>query len=145
MKRFALYKTNTLSWIFIVLGPWSNSWQVDVSLHSNTLSLFQANCVVYLIPFFLLEIFGLTRPWLQPTIYHTRDEHANHYTTDAVPLSSEATNYTPYKSNDYCTQRDNWIIRFTLFIILIDWLLLFVEEHFRYIGEKNLRTIHHVC
>ena len=26
----------------------------------------------------------LTRPELKPTIYHTRDEHANHYTTDVV-------------------------------------------------------------
>jgi hypothetical protein len=29
-------------------------------------------------------VFGLTRPGLDPTIYHTRGEHANHYTTDAV-------------------------------------------------------------
>jgi hypothetical protein len=28
--------------------------------------------------------FGLTQSGLKPTIYHTRDEHANHYTTDAV-------------------------------------------------------------
>jgi hypothetical protein len=29
-------------------------------------------------------VFGLTRPGLEPTIYRTRGEHANHYTTDAV-------------------------------------------------------------
>ena len=29
-------------------------------------------------------VFGLTRPGLESTIYHTRGEHANHYTTDAV-------------------------------------------------------------
>jgi hypothetical protein len=29
-------------------------------------------------------IFGLTRPGLEPTIYRTRGEHANHYATDAV-------------------------------------------------------------
>ena len=29
-------------------------------------------------------VFGLTRPGLEPTIYHTRGEHANHYTTDVV-------------------------------------------------------------
>ena len=29
-------------------------------------------------------VFGLTRSGLKPTIYHTRGEHANHYTTDAV-------------------------------------------------------------
>ena len=29
-------------------------------------------------------VFGLMRPGLEPTIYHTRCEHANHYTTDTV-------------------------------------------------------------
>jgi hypothetical protein len=29
-------------------------------------------------------VFGLTRPGLKPTIYPTRGEHANHYTTDEV-------------------------------------------------------------
>ena len=29
-------------------------------------------------------VFGLTRPGFEPTIYNTRDEHANHYATDAV-------------------------------------------------------------
>jgi hypothetical protein len=29
-------------------------------------------------------LFGLTRSWLQPTIYRDRDEHANHYTTDTI-------------------------------------------------------------
>jgi hypothetical protein len=31
-----------------------------------------------------LLVFGLTGAELEPTIYHTRGEHANHYTTDAV-------------------------------------------------------------
>jgi hypothetical protein len=29
-------------------------------------------------------VFGLTRSWLELTIYRTQGEHANHYTTDAV-------------------------------------------------------------
>jgi hypothetical protein len=29
---------------------------------------------------------GLTRSVLEPTIYHTRGEHANHYTIDAVTI-----------------------------------------------------------
>jgi hypothetical protein len=29
-------------------------------------------------------VFGLTRSGLEPTIYHTRDEHTNHYATDAA-------------------------------------------------------------
>jgi hypothetical protein len=32
-------------------------------------------------------VFGLTRPGLEPTIYRTRDEHANYYTTDVVKSS----------------------------------------------------------
>jgi hypothetical protein len=32
-------------------------------------------------------VFGLTWPGLEPTIYNTRGEHANHYTTDAVYFS----------------------------------------------------------
>jgi hypothetical protein len=30
--------------------------------------------------------FGLTRSVVEPTIYHTRGEHANHYTIDAVTI-----------------------------------------------------------
>ena len=61
-----------------------------MSLHSDTLFWFWANQSLLL----LLNageatdtnfiVFGLTRPGLEPTIYHTRGEHANHYTTDAV-------------------------------------------------------------
>jgi hypothetical protein len=32
-------------------------------------------------------VVGFTRSGLKPTIYHTRGEHANHYTTDAVNIS----------------------------------------------------------
>jgi hypothetical protein len=31
-------------------------------------------------------VFGLTWSVIEPTIYHTLGEHANHYTTDAVSL-----------------------------------------------------------
>jgi hypothetical protein len=33
-------------------------------------------------------VFALTRPGLEPTIYCTRGEHANHYATDAVVFIS---------------------------------------------------------
>jgi hypothetical protein len=33
-------------------------------------------------------VFGLTRPGLEPIIYHTRGEHANYYTNDAVYIIS---------------------------------------------------------
>ena len=34
-------------------------------------------------------VFGLTQSGLEPTIYHSRGEHANHYTTDVVHWSIE--------------------------------------------------------
>ena len=34
-------------------------------------------------------IFGVTPQGLEPTIYHTRGQHASHYTTDAVMTSSD--------------------------------------------------------
>jgi hypothetical protein len=94
LMRSALYQTNTLSWILRVLNiaHWNDSPWIDMSPHENTLAWFRAN--QYL--FFLLNdvcgeatntnfiVFGLTRSGLVPTIYHTRGEHANHYTTDGV-------------------------------------------------------------
>ena len=32
------------------------------------------------------NVFGLTRPGIEPTTFRTRGEHANHYTTEAVSL-----------------------------------------------------------
>jgi hypothetical protein len=32
----------------------------------------------------ILLVSGLTRRGFEPTIYHTRGEHATHYTTDVV-------------------------------------------------------------
>ena len=43
MVRSALYKTNTLSCICIVLVHWNNSPRVDMSLYSDTLLWFRAN------------------------------------------------------------------------------------------------------
>jgi hypothetical protein len=34
----------------------------------------------------VITVFGLTQLVLETTIYHTRGEHAIHYTTDAVEL-----------------------------------------------------------
>ena len=57
-----------------------------MSLDSDTSSWFKSNQSLL----FLLKatndngiVFGLTRSGLEPTIYHTRDEHTNHYATDA--------------------------------------------------------------
>jgi len=43
MMRSALFYTNTLSWIFIVLTHWNNNQWIDMSLHLNTLFWFGAN------------------------------------------------------------------------------------------------------
>ena len=43
MMRFALFWTNTLSWIFIVLAHWNNSPRIAKSPHSDTLSWFRPN------------------------------------------------------------------------------------------------------
>ena len=93
MMKSALYQTNMLSLIFIVLAHWNNSLRADMSLHSDTLFWFRANQSL-LFPLNVvclaekqqkpILVFGLTRPWLEPTIYHTWGEHANHYATDVV-------------------------------------------------------------
>jgi hypothetical protein len=67
-----------------------------MSLHSDTLFWFRANqSMLFLLYDACLHVaekqqipilvFGLTRPGLEPMIYCTRGEHANHYATDAVP------------------------------------------------------------
>ena len=69
-----------------------------MSLHSDTLFWFRANqSVLFLLNAVLSEeaththliVFGMTRPGLEPMIYHTRGEHANHYATDAVFVVTE--------------------------------------------------------
>ena len=40
-------------------------------------------------------VFGSTRPRLEPMVYHTRGEHADHYTTDVVCM------YITRLSNSY--------------------------------------------
>jgi hypothetical protein len=45
-------------------------------------------------------VFGLTRSGLEPTIYHTRDEYANHYTTDAVETNFELSFYSANLSKE---------------------------------------------
>ena len=70
-----------------MLAHWDNGPWVHMLLHSDIFYWFRAN--QYLL--FLLNaaclaekqhipivVFGLTRPGLEPTIYLTRGEHANH-------------------------------------------------------------------
>ena len=93
--RFLLY--NALSWIFIVLAHRNNSPRKDMSHHSDTLSWFRTNQSLL----FLLNAacfaeneqipMGLIRLGLEHTIYSTRGEHENHYTTDAVEKKKDKT------------------------------------------------------
>ena len=64
-----------------------------MSSHSDTLSWLRADqSLLFLLNAaclaekqqILIEVFCLTRSGLEPTIYHTGGEHANHYTNDAV-------------------------------------------------------------
>ena len=49
MMRSALYYTNMLRWILIVLVPWNNSLQIDMSPYSDILFRFRANqCLLFL-------------------------------------------------------------------------------------------------
>ena len=92
--RFVLVQHAELD--FNVLAHWNNSPRVDMSLHTGHIILIpvlaptpqchvlsgeatHTNCIV----------FGLTRPSLEPTIYHTRDDHTNQYTTDTEMTCSQ--------------------------------------------------------
>ena len=59
-------------------------------------------------------VFGLIRPGLEPTIYHTRGEHANHYAIDAVssPFGEKFT--SSYQCRTLTALRSkskNWLAR----------------------------------
>ena len=83
-----------------MLNHWNNSPWIDTSPKTETWSLFRANQSLL---FHLNDVNNLIwsllfhaywwnnkyhfyRSVIEPTIYRIRDEHANHYTTDAVDL-----------------------------------------------------------
>jgi hypothetical protein len=76
-----------------VLAHWNNSSQVDMLLHSNTLSWFRAHQSLLLV--LLLSrgaantnfiALGVNKPGLESKIYNTWGEHAtsNYYATDVA-------------------------------------------------------------
>ena len=83
-----------LSWILIMIAYWNNSPRIYMLLHWETLFWFWTNQSLVLLRsagcfaekqrILNFAVFCLTRPELEPTIYRTRGEHANHYTTDEV-------------------------------------------------------------
>ena len=50
-------------------------------------------------------VFGLTYSGLEPMIYHSRGEHANHYTTDAV-VNKIFDNITSHNNTKYSLVRN---------------------------------------
>jgi hypothetical protein len=47
-----------------------------------------------------LIVFGLTQPVLEPTIYHTRGEHANHYATNEPTIYHTRGEHANHYAND---------------------------------------------
>jgi hypothetical protein len=82
MMESALYKTNMLNWILIVLAHWKNTPRIDMSTHSDILSWFRVNQSFSLADTNFIGS-GFTRSAIEHTIYRTRGERSVHYTTDA--------------------------------------------------------------
>lgn len=66
-------------YIHLVLAHWNNSQWVDIYFYSDTLFWFRKHQSLLIFIFF-----SLTRSRLEPRVYCTQGEHANHYTTDTV-------------------------------------------------------------
>jgi hypothetical protein len=78
-------------------------------------------------------VFGLTRLGLEPTIYHTRGKHANHYTTDAVATSEIQCKLYIYIKWPICLTEDKdflVMIHYCLFLFFPD-LKYFNDYHFQ--------------
>ena len=97
MMRSALYSTNMLNWILIVLAHRNNNSQIDMSPYLDTFFWFRTNqSLLFLLDVACLAekqatftnfiVFGLNQSGLEPTIYHTWGKRGNHYTTDVVLL-----------------------------------------------------------
>ena len=75
--------------MFILLVHWHNIPRIDMLTHSDKLSWFRANqSLLFLLTAACLIntnfiVFGLTLTEFEPSIYHTRGKHANHYITNA--------------------------------------------------------------
>ena len=82
----ALYKINTLGWIFIVLTHRNNAGRHVAPL--GHIILLSSQPVIGKSNKWHLIVFGVTRPVLEPTIYRTRCRHLNYYTTDAIDMKT---------------------------------------------------------
>ena len=90
VMRSALYWSNTLTEIFIVLAHWNNSPWIDTLFwfRDNQSLLFLLNdaCLAEKQQMAIYILFGLTQSGLELTIYRTRGEHADHHATNAVSI-----------------------------------------------------------
>ena len=76
-----------------MLAQWNNSPRIDIAPLGHII-LIPSQPVFALSPWRCVlsgestntnfNVFGLTRPRIEPTIYRTQREHAYHYATDAV-------------------------------------------------------------
>jgi len=85
MIMSTLYLTNKHSWILIVLTLWKYSARTHMSLHWAHYSDYESTSLC-LYSFTLCSninfiVFGLTRSWIETTIYRTWCEYSNYYTT----------------------------------------------------------------
>ena len=84
----ALYYTNRLSWILIVLADWYNSlhvatlWQLFLSQRQSVIVL--THMVSRESENLNLIVFGFTRPGVKGKMNFTPGDRFNHYTTEAV-------------------------------------------------------------
>ena len=82
----ALYKINTLGWIFIVLTHRNNAGRHVAPL--GHIILVSSRPVIGKSNKWHFIVFAVTRPVLEPPIYHTRCRHPNYYTTDAIDMKT---------------------------------------------------------
>ena len=95
---------STLEWILFVLAHWNTSSRIDMSLHSSTLSFFLTpyGCMLnWERTHSNFTVISWTRPWPESTIYRTRSEHANHYTSIRFQLNTERDNIQFYPQSFY--------------------------------------------
>ena len=71
MMRSALFYTNTLRWMLIVLAHWNNSPRVDMSLHSDTLFWFQP---VFALSPLLLRTYRISKIYHFHSLWPARPE-----------------------------------------------------------------------
>ena len=108
MLMSALYQTNTLSWIFIQFTETTVRVQTCRSNrkhYSDSVTISLCSFSLMLRPQRRSNKYkslksGFTRPGLEPTIYQTRGEHTNHYTTDEPTIYHTRGEHTNHYTTD---------------------------------------------